>query len=207
MIDKFNRQLVSSLSATQEETHREHPGPETLNAFRELKVPPGTRDTVAAHLASCADCREILFLSAPLSAASVQVEPATTRLSVCAGLAAALVLLAAGLTSRADRGLPSPPALVSYQPAYAPVLAYTSAQLVSSGTPSSWRIRHSGTLGILESSSDGGKTWHAAKVDHPFEPKSVGFRGPDVWVIGASGDTLLSRDGGAHWIRRKPVAK
>lgn len=81
-----------------------HPDAEALSAFAENALLPTERQTVIAHLASCADCREVLFLSAP-QAAEVQQVVSVPRprfhLALRWGtLAACIVIAAAVLVTR-----------------------------------------------------------------------------------------------------------
>jgi len=92
-----------------------HPDAESLNAFAEQLLPDHERQPILAHLATCARCRQILFLAqdAAEQDATQQAQPATARpillaapkkqppnwrlawgaLAACVALAASSVLL------------------------------------------------------------------------------------------------------------------
>src|SRR3954464_15011839 len=55
-----------------------HPDADLLNAFAERSLVGREREGVLAHLATCADCREVVALAAP-EAAQEAVLPARTR--------------------------------------------------------------------------------------------------------------------------------
>src|SRR5207248_3733855 len=50
-----------------------HPDAELLSAFAENALPVSERQTVLAHLSSCADCRDVVFLAAPVASEEQQV--------------------------------------------------------------------------------------------------------------------------------------
>jgi hypothetical protein len=56
-----------------------HPDADTLTAFMERQLPQAERSSVLHHLASCAECREIVWLSLPSSEAQMVVAPQRTR--------------------------------------------------------------------------------------------------------------------------------
>src|SRR5438309_10903857 len=55
-----------------------HPDADALAAYTEGVLPQGERSAVTHHLAQCADCRQILFLSRPEGQAMAQI--ATRRI-------------------------------------------------------------------------------------------------------------------------------
>jgi anti-sigma factor ChrR (cupin superfamily) len=75
-----------------------HPDAEALSAFAENALAPSERQTVIAHLASCSDCREVLFLSASQAAEVQQVVSVPRprfRLALRWGTLAACVVIGA----------------------------------------------------------------------------------------------------------------
>jgi Photosynthesis system II assembly factor YCF48/Putative zinc-finger len=54
-----------------------HPDPNLISAFSENALPRDTRSQVMQHLAQCADCREVVFLSSPDQAATLPSPVAT----------------------------------------------------------------------------------------------------------------------------------
>ncbi|HKD01622.1 MAG TPA: YCF48-related protein [Terriglobales bacterium] len=80
-----------------------HPDPDLLTAFAEQSLSRRDRNLILAHLAQCAECREVLVLSTPLSEAVPQPSATRTRwlgwpalrwgaLAACAALVAAVSL-------------------------------------------------------------------------------------------------------------------
>lgn len=206
MNEKLKRQLLASLSASHSMADV-HPNADDLAAFRERSLPASSRVRVAAHLATCAECRDVLWLSIPVSDDPRRVRTPVTAYILYLAAAAALVLLFAGTTSIMDDGVISRGlseihgmiALTHDAAARQPKVAYASAEIKLPGASFRWRIRASANAGVLEFSPDSGKTWRMAKIDRPFTPEAVGFSGMDVWVKSRSGEMLLSRDAGLHW--------
>lgn len=200
---KFDTQLRSALALTQQ-AGEEHPDANSLNRFCQGQLSRSARERVLSHLAACSRCREVVSLTAP---------PAQRRSHAvrwAAGIAAGLVLLFAGSTSRVDNApirdismLPVP-AIDVYSSSKKLAFAYANAELQIPDATLKWRVRQNGTLNLLEVSADGGRTWRPAKLREHFEPESVGFRGPDVWITGRSGEMLVSRDAGRRWVRVRP---
>jgi hypothetical protein len=57
-----------------------HPDPNLVNAFVENSLPDNARAQVVQHIAQCADCREVVFLSLPdQSAMQPAMASVTTR--------------------------------------------------------------------------------------------------------------------------------
>ena len=103
-----------------------HPDAEVLSAFSENALPASERETVLQHLSTCSDCRDIVFLAAPLIAESQQVVSVPRPRPVFAlrwgTLAACIVIAAVFLVSRHESPRtqlaksvpqPSPPAASS----------------------------------------------------------------------------------------------
>ena len=81
-----------------------HPDAEVLSAFAENALLTNERETVLQHLSACSDCRDIVFLAAPLAAESQQVVSAPKTRPVFAlrwgTLAAGILIAAVFLVSR-----------------------------------------------------------------------------------------------------------
>ena len=81
-----------------------HPGAEVLSAFAENALPVNERETVLQHLSVCSDCRDIVFLAAPLTGEPQQVvsaPKAPPHFALRWGtLAACMVIVAVFLVSR-----------------------------------------------------------------------------------------------------------
>src|SRR6266700_8092030 len=82
-----------------------HPGPELLSAFAENALLEAERAQLLQHLGACHDCREILYLAAPDSAAAQKVlsfQPKSgSRLAFRWGaLAASVVIVGAAVIAR-----------------------------------------------------------------------------------------------------------
>jgi len=60
------------LSRMDQTTSEWHPDPDLLTAFIERALPDGERTRVLDHLASCADCRDVVALAQPETAGQVQ---------------------------------------------------------------------------------------------------------------------------------------
>ena len=75
-----------------------HPDAEVLSAFAENALPVGERETVLQHLSACSECRNILFLAAPIPAETQQVVSGPKwrpRFAMRWGTLAACVVIAA----------------------------------------------------------------------------------------------------------------
>lgn len=215
--DRLERQIAAGLSVRQGAAGEEHPGAEILAAFSERRLDVATRESVAGHLAGCEVCREVLWLSAPgVENTAGRKAGGGRRLAVCAAAAAGLALVFAGSISRTDDGVMAHGFAMHWALAATSVakeqvnasslsVAYASEELGFGAERYRWRVRKTGAGGVLEASGDAGKTWKPAKIEQRFEPEAVGFRGSDVWVKGRSGETLLSRDLGRHWVHRPAV--
>lgn len=125
-----------------------HPDAEVLSAFAENALPASDRETVLQHLSTCSDCRDIVFLAAPLAAESQQVVSAPKPRPVFAlrwgTLAACFVIAAVFLVSRheAPRNehlAKSAPQAVSPS---APPPAATDTIIASEKSPSELREMH-----------------------------------------------------------------
>jgi len=81
-----------------------HPDAEVLSAFAENALPASERETVLQHLSTCSDCREVVFLAAPMAVESQQVVSAPRTRPVFAlrwgTLVACVVIAAVFLVSR-----------------------------------------------------------------------------------------------------------
>jgi len=81
-----------------------HPHGEVLSAFAENALSESERESVLQHLSTCSDCREIIFLAAPVDAESQGVVSVPKPRSVFAlrwgTLAACIVIAAVFLVSR-----------------------------------------------------------------------------------------------------------
>lgn len=122
-----------------------HPDAEVLSAFAENALPASERETVLQHLSTCSDCREVVFLAAPMAAESQQVASAPRSRPVFAlrwgTLAACLVIAAVFLVSRhqaprSEQLAKSVPQSVS--PA-APAATATDAVVAAEKTPTELR--------------------------------------------------------------------
>jgi hypothetical protein len=60
------------LSRMERVSPQSHPDPDVLTAFIERALPDGERTRVLEHLASCADCRDVVALAQPETAAQMQ---------------------------------------------------------------------------------------------------------------------------------------
>jgi len=91
-----------------------HPDPDLLTAFAEQSLSGRDRNLVLAHLAQCAECREVVVLSTPLSEAVPQPSTTSTRwlgwpalrwgaLAACAVLVVAAVSLRPGFEARSPQ--------------------------------------------------------------------------------------------------------
>ena len=105
-----------------------HPDPDLLAAFSERSLSDRDRNLVLAHLAQCAECREVVVLSTPLSEAVPQ--PSATRtlglgwpalrwgaLAACAALVVAAVSLRPPRLARTPQVAYSNAVPVSHSPA------------------------------------------------------------------------------------------
>lgn len=82
------------------ETPMTHPDENLLAAFAEQALRGAERDRVAAHLAGCTRCRDIVFLAEeaqPVAEAAVHPRPARRLWQTAAAAASVLVVLAAAL--------------------------------------------------------------------------------------------------------------
>jgi len=97
------RKLVSGRLRTQ--VVGPHPDPDVLAAFAENALVQGERAQLLQHLGACDDCREILYLAAPDSAAaqkvlSFQPKPRSGLVFRWGALAASLVIVGVAVTAR-----------------------------------------------------------------------------------------------------------
>lgn len=204
----FHLQLISRLAAAPAEG--EHPDAEALSGFREHRLNAVRRKAVAVHLATCGECREMLALTASVAE---EESPSGSRGHVLRwGVAlAACALLFCGVTSLQDDGViqhlmdARMAQVESALRSGEPKVSYTVATIRNGEDAVAWRIRPSGGSDrTLEYSVDFGRSWRRAKIDRPFEPEAVGYRGRDVWVKSRSGEMLVSRDAGLHWTALQP---
>jgi Photosynthesis system II assembly factor YCF48/Putative zinc-finger len=98
-MDRLNKLVSESL---QRQPLGTHPGADTLAAFAENALGRPERQQTLAHLAECSDCREILYLAPPNSAAAQDVvvyrPNRITHFALRWGaVAASLVIVAGGL--------------------------------------------------------------------------------------------------------------
>jgi hypothetical protein len=121
-----------------------HPHAEALSAFAEAALPASERETVLQHLSTCSDCREVVFLAAPMAAESQQVLSKPKSRPVFAlrwgTLAACLVIAAVFLVSRhqAPRYEQSAKSLPQAAPA-APAATASDAIVAAEKTPTELR--------------------------------------------------------------------
>jgi hypothetical protein len=209
MNENLRRQLGSCLSQVQIAVG-DHPDADTLTSFQERKLTPSSRASVAEHLSICPTCREVLALSA----SSNPVRTVFGRLNIVRlAAAAALILVFAVSASRIDDQVAATilsararqfQLLMDRRPMLSYILAESNAS-IASDQALVWRVRNRGSSAVVETSADAGRTWRPANLNQSFEPKAVGFKGSDVWVSGASGAVLVSRDAGRHWVRIEPL--
>jgi hypothetical protein len=95
-----------------------HPDPNLISAFVENSLPSDSRDRIVHHLAQCADCREVVFLSSPDQAETLAAAvSAPSRwltwpvLRWGAAVAAVVVVVAAVSLHHQSRGAASPSAI------------------------------------------------------------------------------------------------
>ncbi len=96
------KQLVAARLKAQVPGHP-HPDAEVLSAFAENALAPKDRQVILEHVGVCADCREILFLAAPLHADTQQtfaVKKSWTPFALRWGAVAASVVIAAAVMGR-----------------------------------------------------------------------------------------------------------
>jgi hypothetical protein len=87
-------------------------------------------------------------------------------------------------------------------PAPSPAMAATLKKAASTN-PLQWTLSSGG---VLERSSDSGKTWTKVDVGNGSHFRALSASGFDVWAGGADGLLYHSLDGGAHWTQIHPVA-
>ncbi|HEY4054666.1 MAG TPA: hypothetical protein VGL74_13030 [Terriglobales bacterium] len=98
-MDQLNKLVSESLK---QQPSGPHPGADTLAAFAENALGRPARQQTVAHLAGCADCREVLYLAQPDSAATqlavaYRPNPVTHFALRWGAVAASLVIVAGGL--------------------------------------------------------------------------------------------------------------
>jgi hypothetical protein len=98
-MDQLNKLVSESLK---QQPSGPHPGADTLAAFAENALGRPARQQTVAHLAECADCREVLYLAQPDSAATqpavaYRPNPVTHFALRWGAVAASLVIVAGGL--------------------------------------------------------------------------------------------------------------
>jgi len=91
-----------------------HPDPNLLSAFVENSLPGDVRAQMVQHLAQCADCRAVVFLSTPDQAATLPVAASAPSLWLTwpvlrwgAAVATVVVVVAAVTLHRPSRGSPT----------------------------------------------------------------------------------------------------
>lgn len=124
-MDRLNKLVSGSLK---QQPFGPHPDADTLAAFAENGLKRAERQQTLAHLAECADCREILYLAQPDSATARDVEiyrpNRVTHFALRWGaVAASLVIVAGGLFITRHEFWSSKQAVLEQKPAPQPAVA------------------------------------------------------------------------------------
>lgn len=154
------------------DTATDHLSPETVAAWLDHRLGDEARAAAAAHLASCADCRqEIVELQALLAEPSFLRSPRRILYPLAA---AAAVMLAIGIPAARSAWFGPPPALVNRtQPG-------ASARLMAISP-------------VADAALDGTPTfsWHAADAGSRFKLTLVDEQGATLWSVD-TGDTVVA---------------
>ena len=99
------------MTSTEMDATASCPGDETLAAFVDDRLDAGARQAVVSHLADCADCRDIVWISSEATASQAKVVRGNFGRRPWATLvaAAAAVLVLLGIPSVRERILPGDP--------------------------------------------------------------------------------------------------
>ncbi len=166
-----------------------HPDAEVLSAFAENALPASERETVLQHLSTCSDCRDIIFLAAPLTGESQQVVSAPKPRPVFAlrwgTLAACIVIAAVFLVSRHEaprtqlaKSVPQP------TPAAASAPAATDTLVAAEKTPAE--------LTEMRDKLPAKAAVHVPSATGHVEPKHITAKPEGYMSFGDSGEVSLN---------------
>ena len=223
MLTPFSKLLANRLARTKQ-TIDAHPDADALNALAENRLQESERQTVLAHLAACADCREVLSRIAPETPLKLPTKATWQNLRWPAAAAATILLtftvlhhkpapparmISTPMPSSSPKPAqvqPAPPAPVSIvaPKKVAPKKRLPSptpaASLAEETSPEKFayaRARDAAASSFHDESFALSKPRIASARIATTKPVFV--TGANIWLAGEPGTLFHSIDRGAHW--------
>ena len=185
---------------------------EDLACFHEGRLSGSQRERVVSHLSLCEECRETLGLICLLDGSGASRSSVLVKVRWAWAVAASVVLVCvlARVIDRRPGGQAERQEDVAATKAMSdsnrtghdlpPQVSVVSATAPIATNDVRWRVITSGGMSMLEVSQDEGRTWKGMAVPQ-FEPKSVAWKEPMVWVLDVHGHVMESGDNGVRWTR------